>query len=237
MSRSSSSSSSGLIINYKKDPIQEMEQLSRDIASSMPMRRRRFIRLIQLIKFTHQALTRLINAIQQGTSVRNIQTLLNEFINAGQKMEQNLTRILPLVGGRITREMEDDILELRSVGTNVAQQANIIIQNAGQQHFGNRSRFGGQTFSALTGNRLAGPYERITGREYPWYNYQPETYQERQARMREVQRVREQREAYLQFLDELEQEKYFNIKKNKRYEQSYAHRLNSKTTKGKPKRN
>ena len=44
-------------------------------------------------------------------------------------------------------------------------------------------------------------------------------------------------EAHLQLLDEIEQENYFNIKKNKKYEQSYAHRLQTKTSKNKPKRN
>jgi len=207
MSRSSSSSS-GIIIKYNN--LHDMEQLSRDIASSMPMRRRRFIRLIQLIKFTHQALTRLINGIQQGTTVHNLQKLLNEFMDAGEKMEQNISRILPLEG-RFTREMEEDIVELRNVGTNIAHQANKIIQNASQQQFGGRLRFGGQTISRITGNRLAAPYERMTGMEYPWYHHQPETYQERQERMREVQRVRQQREAYLQLLDEIEYEKYLKI--------------------------
>ena len=45
------------------------------------------------------------------------------------------------------------------------------------------SRFGGQTVSRLTGNRLAAPYERVTGREYPWYYYEPEIPQQRNRRL------------------------------------------------------
>ena len=45
------------------------------------------------------------------------------------------------------------------------------------------TRFGGQTFSNLTQNRLAAPYERLTGREYPWYYYEPETELQRNRRL------------------------------------------------------
>ena len=90
-------------------------------------------------------------------------------------------------------------------------------------------RFGGQTFSRLTKNRLAGPYETVTGRDYPWYYYEPETPQQRSRRLRiasERQRVINTILMYEQLEQENEeqirQQRLQKMNKNRKLKKMYA---------------
>ena len=63
-----------------------------------------------------------------------------------------------------------------------------------------RQHFGGQGFSRVTGNRLAPVYERITGQEYPWTYYEPESHQERTRRIESARINRERRQELREIL-------------------------------------
>jgi hypothetical protein len=91
------------------------------------------------------------------------------------------------------------------------------------------SQFGGQTFSRVTQNRLAGPYERVTGMQYPWYYYEPETPQQRSRRLR-IARERERIINTILMYEQLEQENEEQIRqqrlqkmqKNRKLKNMYA---------------
>jgi len=53
------------------------------------------------------------------------------------------------------------------------------------------TQFGGQMMSRITNNRLAPIYERVTGRDYPWYYYMPESHDERSIRLERAAQHRE----------------------------------------------
>jgi len=209
------------IQNSIHNPREYMEQLSQEIADHQPIRIKRFNNLAQLIDLTQQALNNLIPTLYNGTKISVMKKLINELINAGIKMEENLEKIYPLEG--ITRDLEYKIISIRSNSKSALRRAQSIINR--QNHFG------GQTISRITGNRLAPYYERITGRgDYPYY-YTPETPQEHAARLRHIQEVRQQREQVLAQLDALERERWEHEKKNKKYEQAYQQRLYKRTNK------
>lgn len=215
-----------------------LEDLAGEVSSSIPMRRRRFARLKQLIRNADNALINLNKKIQLN---HGIEQAANRLLKEGRKMDTNINRILPLEKN-FTSEMENDIRYIREHAQIALGNAARLVQRV--------PRFGGATMSRITGptrNRLIQLYEDRTGWESRITPYhRPETPRERRARMevaelRRLAAIREAREHELLARDLHEWERFQNEQQRERQhgkqDRAYFYRLNQRVIKGRPRRN